>query len=129
MDGRRVRKHRPPLPRSSHRPRPKRSTAIFAKILLRLSPYNGFSIPRGCNIPGGEIMDLSDVLVASGRAAEIPEAADAYGWLIGSWDLDVRHYMGDVSARGIQGHAHFGWVLDGRAVQACWIRPERPEST
>jgi hypothetical protein len=62
-------------------------------------------------------------LVAAGRSAEIPEEADLYGWLVGSWKLEVRHYLVDVSARGITGEAHFAWVLEGRAVQDLWIMP------
>jgi hypothetical protein len=64
-------------------------------------------------------------LAAGGRSPEIPEEADLYGWLIGSWDLQVRHYLVDVSARGIRAEAHFGWVLEGRAVQDVWIMPDR----
>ena len=73
--------------------------------------------------------DFKTVLAASGRSPEIPESADAYGWLIGSWELDVRHYWVDVSDRGIKGEAHFGWVLEGRAVQDVWITPRRVERT
>ena len=62
-------------------------------------------------------------LEASGRSPEIPEPADVYGWLIGSWELDVLHYVVDVAARGLKGEAHFGWVLEGRAVQDVWIMP------
>jgi hypothetical protein len=64
-------------------------------------------------------------LDATGRSPEIPDAADLYGWLIGSWELDVRHYWVDVTAQRITGEAHFGWVLDGRAVQDVWIMPRR----
>src|SRR5262245_26323573 len=71
---------------------------------------------------------LHEVLAAPGRAPDIPEAADAYGWLIGSWDLDVCRYWGDdVSAQGVKGEVHFGWVLEGRAVQDVWIMPRRPD--
>jgi hypothetical protein len=78
----------------------------------------------------GDKSALHAVLVASGRSSDIPEWADAYGWLIGSWELDVRHYWGiDVSSRGIKGEAHFGWVLEGRAVQDVWIMPRRPDRT
>ena len=31
---------------------------------------------------------LFGVLAADGRSPEIPESADAYGWLIGSWEPD-----------------------------------------
>jgi hypothetical protein len=68
------------------------------------------------------------VLSATGRAPEIPQSADAYGWLVGSWELDILNYWGqDVSARNIKGEAHFSWVLEGRAVQDVWIMPRRSE--
>jgi len=67
-------------------------------------------------------------LAASGRSAEIPEPADAYGWLVGSWELEVVHYAGvDVSPQRIKGEAHFGWVLEGRAIQDVWIMPRCAE--
>ena len=47
------------------------------------------------------------------RSPEIPLTADVYGWLIGSWELDVYHYRTvDVAALHIKGEAHFGWVLE-----------------
>lgn len=63
------------------------------------------------------------------RSPEIPEDADAYGWLVGSWELDVRHYWKDVSEDGIKAEAHFAWVLEGRAVQDLWIMPRVAERT
>ena len=42
------------------------------------------------------------VLAAAGRSPEIPESADCYGWLLGSWELDVRNYWGDVSTLGLR---------------------------
>lgn len=65
--------------------------------------------------------DFPAVLTAPGRSSEIPESADAYGWLIGSWELDVHRYVVDVRERHIKGEAHFAWVLEGRAVQDVWI--------
>ena len=70
------------------------------------------------------------VLSAPGRSPDIPEAADAYGWLVGSWELYVRRYWAtDVTALGITGEAHFAWVLEGRAVQDVWIMPRPAERT
>jgi hypothetical protein len=62
-----------------------------------------------------------------GPLARDPDTADAYGWLIGSWELDVRHYWVDVTALGLKGEVHFAWVLEGRAVQDLWIMPRRSE--
>ncbi len=73
---------------------------------------------------------LLEVLSSSGRSPEIPESLDVYGWLIGSWELEVCHYKAvDVTARRIKGEAHFAWVLEGRAVQDVWIMPRRSERT
>jgi hypothetical protein len=74
--------------------------------------------------------DFQTVLASSTRSPEIPESADVYGWLIGSWELEVLHYKAvDVSSLGITGEVHFGWVLEGRAVQDVWIMPRRTERT
>jgi hypothetical protein len=68
-------------------------------------------------------------LLAAGRSPEIPEAADCYGWLAGSWALEVRNYWGDVRGQGLTSEAHFGWVLEGRAMQDVWILPRRADRT
>ncbi len=70
-----------------------------------------------------------DWLAAAGRSPEIPESLDLYGWLVGSWELDVRHYWVDVSGHGLKGEAHFAWVLDGYAVQDVWVLPFSSEKT
>jgi hypothetical protein len=80
-------------------------------------------------VEGREKGDFYSAWAARGRSPEIPESADAYGWLVGSWELDVRHYVTDVSARHLTGEVHFGWTLEGRAVQDVWIMPRRSERT
>jgi hypothetical protein len=51
-----------------------------------------------------------------------------YGWLIGSWELEVQWYAAvEVADRQIKGEVHFGWVLEGRAVQDVWIMPPTVE--
>ncbi|HET6177461.1 MAG TPA: hypothetical protein VFE61_11050 [Candidatus Sulfotelmatobacter sp.] len=75
------------------------------------------------------IVDFPATLAAQCRSSEIPEAEDLYGWLVGSWELDVLHYFVDVSALKLKGEAHFGWVLEGRAVQDTWIMPRQSERT
>lgn len=68
--------------------------------------------------------NLVSLLHCSARSSEIPEADDIYGWLVGSWELDVLHYAGvNLAARKLKGEAHFGWVLEGRAIQDVWITP------
>jgi hypothetical protein len=76
------------------------------------------------------VENLQAALASAGRSPEIPEADDAYGWLAGSWDLDVKCYWGvDVAAQNIKGEVHAAWTLEGRAIQDVWIMPrcgERP---
>lgn len=68
--------------------------------------------------------NFTQLLHTSGRSREIDESSDVYGWLVGSWELEVLHYKGvGVSAQRIKGEAHFGWVLEGRAIQDVWIMP------
>lgn len=49
-----------------------------------------------------------------------------YGWLIGSWEMDTLHHRDDSMIEKWNGECHFGWVLEGRAIQDLWIRPKRP---
>src|SRR5882757_5848181 len=65
-------------------------------------------------------------LVARDRTPEISEADDLYGWLAGSWELDVRHYRVDVASLGLKGEVHAFRALEGRAVQDVWSMPSRP---
>src|SRR5262245_24674776 len=70
------------------------------------------------------------VLSTPGRSPEIPDSMDVYGWLVGSWDMEVLRYRGiDVAGRGIKGEIQFGWVLEGRAIQDVWIMPPRSART
>ena len=72
--------------------------------------------------------DFLTALAAPGRSPEIPEAPDVYGWLVGSWELEVVWYRGvDVTGQGLEGEVHFGWVLEGRAIQDVWIMPRRAD--
>ncbi|MER9892238.1 hypothetical protein NKJ40_09030 [Mesorhizobium sp. M0119] len=74
-------------------------------------------------------MTISPFLAALG--SEGPPADRAkdmalYGWLIGSWEMDSVHYVDDGTIQKWDGECHFGWVLEGRAIQDVWIRPKRP---
>jgi hypothetical protein len=71
--------------------------------------------------------DFLAVLSAPARAADIDAADDLYGWLIGSWEMDVMHYRVDLRDAPRRGEIYFGWVLEGRAVQDVWIMRPRSE--
>ena len=48
---------------------------------------------------------------------------DLYGWLIGDWTMDAVVYGDDGTRHEGTGEIHFGWVLEGRAIQDVWILP------
>jgi hypothetical protein len=68
---------------------------------------------------------LWEIMPASQRSAEIPEADDLYGWLAGSWELDVTAHDDEGHVIESTGEAHAAWVLEGRAVQDVFINPRR----
>lgn len=74
-----------------------------------------------------ETNPLNNILLAERRSSEIPEAMDAYGWLIGSWELELVGYDDEGNVIHSTGEAHFAWVLEGRAVQDVFINPRRSE--
>jgi len=68
---------------------------------------------------------FTDALQAASPAADRAGRMDLYGWLIGSWDLEVTEHLPDGSERRRPGEWHFAWVLEGRAIQDVWIVPPR----
>lgn len=75
-------------------------------------------------VNAGQRTDFFSLLAAPGRSPEILESADVYGWLCGSWDLEVLHYRAiNLAGRGVKGEVHAARVLEGRAVQDVWIMP------
>jgi hypothetical protein len=66
-----------------------------------------------------------ETLGADGPAVDRAGKMDLYGWLIGAWELDVTHFLPDGGKRQRKGEWHFGWTLEGRAIQDVWIVPPR----
>jgi len=68
-----------------------------------------------------------EALGADGPSADRAGKMDLYGRFVGSWDLDVAQFREDDVRRQRKGEWHFGWALEGRAVQDVWIVPPRGE--
>src|SRR5258708_13043507 len=68
-----------------------------------------------------------EALGADGPSADRAGKMDLYGRFVGSWDLDVRQFSDDGRERRRAGEWHFGWALEGRAIQDVWIVPPRGE--
>ena len=68
-----------------------------------------------------------EALGADGPAADRAGKMDLYGRFVGSWELDVMQIRDDGTQRRRPGEWHFGWALEGRAIQDVWIVPPRGE--
>jgi hypothetical protein len=90
-----------------------------------------FVIREGCSFMETETLletnPMHAALAASDRSPDIPEAMDLYGFLIGSWELDIVGYDEEKNVIRTVGEAHFAWVLEGRAVQDVFINPRRTD--
>jgi len=64
-----------------------------------------------------------DALHTDRPAADRADKMVLYGWLIGRWEMDTVTYAEDGSKHSGRGEIHFGWVLEGRAIQDVWILP------
>src|SRR5205823_14972366 len=51
----------------------------------------------------------------------IGEEAQTFDRLVGTWDAEFTFYRDGGKVYHRKGELHFGWVLDGRAVQDLWI--------
>jgi len=66
---------------------------------------------------------FGDALHSKSADAASADKMKLYAWLIGDWTFDATVNRDDGTPhRGI-GQIHFGWVLEGRAIQDVWILP------
>ncbi|PWK85947.1 hypothetical protein [Fulvimonas soli] len=64
-------------------------------------------------------------LLADGPDPRHAEALRLYGRFVGSWDVDLLDHLPGGGTHASAGEWHFGWVLQGLAVQDVWIAPAR----
>lgn len=68
-----------------------------------------------------------EALAASGPHPSLGAEAETYGRVIGSWRGELSDHFSSATPQLRSVEAHFGWVLEGRAVQDVWITPARSE--
>jgi hypothetical protein len=64
-------------------------------------------------------------LHADGPATDRARQMMLYGQFLGSWDGLLRYLDAEGVSRETTAEVHFGWVLEGRAIQDVWIAPSR----
>src|SRR5262249_26057684 len=66
-------------------------------------------------------MAMLDALGSPGPNPALAEEAQTFDRLVGTWDADFSFRRGDGTVLRKKGELHFGWVMDGRAIQDLWI--------
>lgn len=82
---------------------------------------NAFApLPSVRSHPGASFLQA---LSAPEPATDRADKMGLYGWLVGRWTMDATVHRDDGTTHQGKGDIHFGWVLEGRAVQDVWILP------
>ena len=89
---------------------------LFASALL------GFAF-----VPQSSIAESIAGLESSNPAPDLGDKLNLFGQFVGDWRFDYVGYNKDGTNFKAKGEWHFGWILEGRAVQDVWIIPARPE--
>ena len=66
-------------------------------------------------------------LAAEGPGAGLADKLRLFGQFVGDWEADFTVYSPEGTKQTEKGEWHFGWVLEGRAIQDVWIIPRRSE--
>jgi hypothetical protein len=67
--------------------------------------------------------DFAKFLHAEGPNSEHAAALKLYGQFVGDWDAGITAHAPDGVKQRAIGEIHFGWVLEGRAIQDVWMIP------
>lgn len=71
---------------------------------------------------------MIELLGATGPNEERAEGLALFGQFVGSWDVDATYFGAEGTVTGERrGEWHFGWVLQGRAIQDVLIGPPLEE--
>lgn len=66
-------------------------------------------------------------LLAEGPSPELKEKLMLFGQFVGDWEIETQWFLRDGSTLRGRGEVHFGWILNGNAVQDVWMgRIENP---
>ncbi|HKS92039.1 MAG TPA: hypothetical protein VJQ83_08930 [Tepidiformaceae bacterium] len=100
-----------------------RSVGLIAAVLV-LSVLA--SRPGEALMPNATSSGLITALHAAGPAPDRAVVLSVYGQFVGDWSAKIVAYGPDGARHEGRGEIHFGWVLQGRAIQDVWIIDRRP---
>ena len=64
---------------------------------------------------------MINVLGSPNPNPALGDEAQTFDRLVGTWDADFSFHRDDGTVYHNKGELHFGWVMDGRAIQDLWI--------
>jgi hypothetical protein len=70
---------------------------------------------------------LSRALLSAAPDPNQRNALDLFGRFVGNWKVEVSNHLPDGRIQSVQGEWHFGWILDGTAIQDVWMAPARAQ--
>jgi hypothetical protein len=90
-------------------------TAIFAVALI------GMSVAADDGTPARESQRPTiHGLVAAAPAPHLSDALQLFGQFVGDWEIDGRWFQESGQEVTATGEVHFGWILEGTAIQDVW---------
>src|SRR4051794_30701568 len=69
---------------------------------------------------------MIDHLGADGPFPALADELGLFGRFVGAWDLEWHGKGTSGDSMVVPGELHFGWILDGRAIQDIWRVPLDP---
>src|SRR5262245_4980263 len=96
---------------------------VFVNLLSGQTIISSESAMNTSSSVKKEVSSIPGVIISEGHSAELGSVPDLYSWLIGTWDATIIDYGENGSKREQHGEWHFGWVLEGRAVQDVLVVP------
>jgi hypothetical protein len=99
----------------------RKSCAAIIVLCAVTLPSASVRAQDGAGRPTG----LVKALLASSPDAMLKTKLDLFGQFVGNWNVEVVSHLPNGSTQTATGEWHFGWILDGRAIQDVWMVPTR----
>jgi hypothetical protein len=96
-------------------------TAGTTWLVSATTVYRHFAATNAAEPPAPDRTAMVKVLGSMTPNASLGEEAQTFDRLVGTWEADFTFPKPDGTVSRKKGELHFGWVMDGYAVQDLWI--------